>query len=264
MSFFTNEILEKEEVRQCLRENAHLRPQAQEIAALLLEGKPTPPVKPGLLPLMILDELADHALKRHQEQGIPLEITLFTLKDVNIWIENYAAVYGGVGVMVFSWFLNHYLTADLFRLGRLQFQLQKSYDGIPGAWAIEVHIPQGEPLSLEACLDSFDQAKAFFDRFFPQSEPECFMCHSWLLCPNLAHVLDETSNIVRFMRLWTRVSCEPDNSAQSIERVFGFRFDKEQLADAPEHTSLQRRMKPYLLSGGTLDAAAGFRRIRQD
>ena len=126
---------------------------------------------------------------------------------------------------------------------------------------IETHIPQGEPLREADCLLSFRTAAEFFARHFPQQTADYFQCHSWLLNPHLAELLDAQSNLVRFMRLWTILHMDPDDSAQAIERVFGFHFRREQLADAPEHTTLQRMLKRHLLSGASLDTAVGCRRI---
>ena len=71
-------------------------------------------------------------------------------------------------------------------------------------------------------------------------------------------MLPEDSNIVQFMRLWTQTPCDPDNSRQAIQRVFGFGFPADRLPDAPENTSLQRSLKRYLLQGGVLNAGAGY------
>jgi len=102
-------------------------------------------------------------------------------------------------------------------------------------------------------------ARDFFARYFPQYAPKCFTCHSWLLSPDFAKILDEESNIVRFMRLWIQAPCKPDDSRQASQRAFGLNFSREQLENAPENTRLQRALKAHLLSGGALNAAAGYR-----
>lgn len=258
MQFFVSDILEDDAVRAVLRDNPAPAEQGRDIARRILDGENISPPA-GLLPLFVLACLADHALEKNTARGIPREVTVATLKDVNVWLTNYAAQYGGIGLAEFPWLIHHY-TGDLFRLGRLQFRLAKPLAGLPDARvAIETHIPQGEPLDTEACLASFEQAKAFFARYFPDQAPTYFMCDSWLLCPNLSHVAAEDSNILRFMRLWTPAPFPDDDSAQAIERIFGFGFTREQLADAPEQTGLQKRVKRYLLEGGTLPISAGYR-----
>ena len=181
--------------------------------------------------------------------------------DVNIWLENYETQFGEIGLDKFSWLKFHY-TGDLFRLGRLQYRLEKPLDGVPaGDVAIETHIPQGAPLTKDACLESFEKAKEFFQNIFPEAKPRYFMCDSWLLNPNLAEILPESANIVQFMRLWTTIPFESDNSRQSVERVFGFGFKKENIKNAPENTGLQRALKKYIIDGGTMDITAGYRKI---
>lgn len=260
MDFFLNDILEDGEIRSLMLRDQALYPQAAELAQAIRQGE-RPRLTPGMLPLFVLAHLADHALQVNAARGIPRSVTVATLKDVNIWIANHRQLYGQPGVMEFGWLLLHY-TGDLFRLGRLQFRIEKTAHGVPGEYAIETHIPQGEPLREADCLASFEEAKRFFAQYFSGFRPEGFMCHSWLLNPHLADILSEESNIVRFMRLWTTVCIDPDGSAQAMERTFGFAFRREQLPDAPESTTLQRALKQYLLEGKQMDAAVGYRSAR--
>jgi len=258
MEFFLNEILENEEIKKQLPAEREKYPEAAEIAADIRANGARPKLAPGMLPLLVLSHLADDALRINEEKGVPREITVATLKDINIWIENHRQLTGENGVMEFLWLLHHF-RGDLFRLGRLQFRIAKSIPGAPGEYAIETHIPQGSPLNAEECLASFAMARDFFARYFPQYAPKCFTCHSWLLSPDFAKILDEESNIVRFMRLWIQAPCKPDDSRQAIQRAFGLNFSREQLENAPENTRLQRALKAHLLSGGALNAAAGYR-----
>ncbi|MBR2861560.1 MAG: DUF5596 domain-containing protein [Clostridia bacterium] len=261
MDFFINEILENDEVKKLLLSNPQTVLKGREIAEQMLQTKQFVPAKAGLLPVAVFAHLADFALEVNTKRGIDKEITVATLKDVNVWLDNYKAQHGQAGLKESTWLMHHY-TGDLFRLGRLQFRLEKCLDGVPsGEVAIETHIPQGEPLQVEDCLASFDLAREFFKEKFPESKPQYFMCDSWLLNPNLEKVLDENSNIVKFMRLWNKMPFPADDSAQAIERVFGFGTKKEQLPDAPEKTLLQKRMKEYLLSGGEMNMCAGYIKI---
>lgn len=259
MDFFLNEILENEEIRHLLAENKALEVQGKAIAQEIIQTGNVPQIEAGLLPIFVLGHLSDYALRKNLERGIEKEITVNTLKDINIWLDNYKTQFGKAGLGEFHWLIHHY-TGDLFRLGRLQFRIEKCLPGIPmGGYAIETHIPQGEPLDVEACRESFQWAKRFFKEHFSQYTPTCFMCDSWLLNPNLSEILDESSNIVRFMKLWTQFPFPGDDSAQAIERVFGFGYTRKDTANFPEVTRLQKRFKEYLLSGGTLNITGGYR-----
>ena len=254
MDFFMNEILENEAVRARLDFASEEAMEARETAKAAAETGERPRLAPGMKPIYVLAYLADFALQKNAARGISREITVATLKDINIWLDNYEKTFGEIGLKEFAWLFNHY-TGRLFRLGRLQFEIGKQED----SYVVNTHIPQGEPLYYDACLDSFRQAKEFFAAHFPETPVNKCTCHSWLLCPRLADVLPEESNIVRFMRMWEQVPCKSDDSAQAMERTFGFGFKKEDLPNAPETTGLQKRMKAYLLAGGDLSACAGYR-----
>ena len=249
MDFFLNEILEDEQVKQYIEAHTERFSQAfflsRQIADGLTYEKPD-----GELALFTLASMADAALKKMLERGIPRIVAVDTLRDINLWIRNHRKVYGTIGVMEFDWLLNHYHHLNIVRLGRLQYQLREK----DGETVLDTHVPQDEPLTTEACLASFEMAK----QFFVKDHPTRLICHSWLLCPRLAELLPAESNIIRFMQLWTQEPCKPDNSVQAMERIFGFGFTADRLADAPEDSSLQRKAKRYLLDGGRLDACAGY------
>ncbi len=261
MEFFLNEILEDQELKRILSEETARRSQGESIAKGIIETGTVPEMKAGILPVFVLAYLSEYALAKNLERGITEEITIATLKDINVWLDNYRSQHGVAGLGEFHWLIHHY-TADLFRLGRLQFRIEKSLCGVPlGEYSIETHIPQGEPLDIDRCLKSFTLAKHFFKAHFPEYAPTYFTCDSWLLNPNLAKVLSEDSNIVRFMKLWTRIPFENDASAQAIERIFGFGYTIDDISVFPENTRLQKRVKEFLLNGGTLDITAGYRKI---
>jgi len=89
MEFFLNEILENEEIKKQLPAEREKYPEAAEIAADIRANGARPKLAPGMLPLLVLSHLADDALRINEEKGVPREITVATLKDINIWIENH-------------------------------------------------------------------------------------------------------------------------------------------------------------------------------
>lgn len=261
MEFFINEILEYDELKEALRSHPEMAAKGSELAREMIRTNSPVSAEPGLLPLFILANLADHTLELHQNLGISHDITVATLKDVNLWIENHRAVTGELGLTNLGWLAGHYL-GGLFRLGRLQFVHAKAHPVVPsGEYVIEVHIPQGEPLDIDECMKSFEMAKPFFARLYPDKPAEYFVCGSWLLSPDIPNVTDENSNICRFMRLWTQLPHDGDKGAQTIERVFGFTFDPADIASAPENTSLQRRVKAHILAGGMVESSFGCIKI---
>ncbi len=87
---------------------------------------------------------------------------------------------------------------------------------------------------------SFESAKKFFS-----NEDVIFICDSWLLSPELREILPETSNIIRFQKMYHIVEVHYD-FPQAEERVFGeIRENKDAYL---EENSLQRGLKQYLLA----------------
>ena len=145
---------------------------------------------------------------------------------------------------------------ELFRLGRLQFEplildqkLAQKYHLLTGEKVLNVHIPAGERLDYCECQKSFESAKKFFS-----NEDVIFICDSWLLSPELREILPETSNIIRFQKMYHIVEVHYD-FPQAEERVFGeIRENKDAY---PEENSLQRGLKQYLLTGKKVGIGRG-------
>ena len=251
MDFFIDEIVDSPEIRDAILANPQYAERARILANEVIAGK-KPEVEKGMETVFVLGYLANYALKINTERGISREVTVATLKDVNVWFKNYKAVTGKIGIGEWDWLWYHY-TGHMFRLGRLQFHIIKQN----GKDVINTHIPQDEPLIESECIESFNIARKFFKVIFPESTPDRFVCSSWLLSENLSDILKEESNIVKFMRLWTKTVVDEDDSAQAKQRVFGFDFNGN-VQNAPENTSLQKSLKAYLLSGKQIKHTHGY------
>ena len=196
---------------------------------------------------------AVEARERYRSAGIADSIFLDTMSDIKIWCENN----GNKGLKNSGWLKNH-VSLELFRLGRLQFQIYPCknktllYGKLPfgyGEKLIYVHIPQGERLAREKCIDSFCMADEFFRRHFPDYSYKWYFCESWLLFDGNSDFMAQDSNILAFASLFEHCySVKVDE--QAIERIFG----KRRLIKKhyPEDTSLQKRAKKYMLDGNRM------------
>ena len=202
-------------------------------------------------------KLAADTYVEYQKRGDPDEVFDATFYDLTIWCRECYRKHGVYGLAELEW-LGQSVRLELFRLGRLQFEpivtkkdMRGKENTLPaGTKALKVHIPEGEPLAPEVCQASFDQAEEFF-----KGEYEAYICESWLLSLHLKEILPETSNIIRFQDFF-EVTGTKYSSPQAEERIFGEVLeDKRQY---PEATSLQRKAKEYLLSGGDLGIGEGF------
>ena len=215
--------------------------------------------KEPLMRLAVILSLAVRVRVKYDEAGIDEKIYYDTMSDIEIWCRH--ADYEGI--KNYGWLKNH-VSFELFRLGRLQFQLYECknrtllYKKLPfeyGDRLIYIHIPEGEKLQREKCEESLKMAETFFASYFPWYQYSFYMCESWLLYAGNREFMAEDSNIVKFMDMFD-ICYSVKVDVQAIERIFGKRqlFKKRY----PENTDLQKRAKAYILDGNKLGAGIGI------
>ena len=84
---------------------------------------------------------------------------------------------------------------------------------------------------------------------------KAYICHSWLLGPELSEILDENSNIGKF-RSFFHVVFRDYDTREAEERIF--KMVQENVSVYPETTSLQRAAKQFLMEGGHLGNGVGI------
>lgn len=224
-------------------------------------------------------------LSRYQAAGISENIFWDTMDDIRIWIDDYKSKSNKYGLDELNWIMLH-MTLKIFKLGRLQFQPIKYYFPKPykfhgrsvkfGDRVINLHIPRGEKLALEACRDSFKKAESFFSKKFPKYPTDFFVCHSWLLYSKNKLFMKSDSNIVKFADMFDIV-CETENPSQAYRWIFGERCDGiKQVRIRKKHgsyelpksidsfTSLQSSAVCYIKNGGTLGDAMAITIVKNN
>ena len=212
-----------------------------------------------MMRLAVMLELAERVKEKYEAAGIDEKIYYDTMSDIKIWCERN----GNKGLKNYGWIKNH-VSFELFRLGRLQFQLYECkgktvlYSKLPfncGEKLIYIHIPEGERLDKSKCLESLEISKRFFAEFFPNHKYNYYFCESWLLFENNREFMSADSNIVGFMSLFDiRYSVKIDK--QAIERIYGKRRLLKK--NYPENTSLQVAAKKYMQGGKNLGIGVGI------
>lgn len=208
--------------------------------------------------LAVILTLAVRIKERYEKAGISDEVYYDTMSDIKIWCEHN----GNKGLKNYRWLKNH-VSFELFRIGRLQFQLYNCknktllYNKLPfsfGDKLVYIHIPEGERLEKRKCLDSLERADEFFKAYFPQYCYKYYFCESWLLFEGNRDFMAKDSNIVAFMSLF-RLCYSVSIDVQAIERIYGKRqIFKSRYA---ENTDLQKRAKQYMLKGKKLGIGIG-------
>ncbi len=124
-----------------------------------------------------------------------------------------------------------------------------------GEDVIGCHIPRGARIDPESLDAKFAEARAFFQKYYPERPPKCFYCGSWLLDPTLADHLSPQSNIVQFQR---RFQCWCVKSTGKEVFVFVHPQPFESYEDLPENTSLERMLKKRYLAGDPIYVHSGI------
>lgn len=211
-----------------------------------------------LMRLAVILYLAVRVKEKYKSAGIDDKIYFDTMSDIRIWCEKN----NNHGLKNYSWLKNH-VSFQLFRLGRLQFQIYECnnstllYNKLPFAYGeklIYIHIPEGEKLERTKCIESLKLANIFFSRYFSSYIYKLYFCESWLLFEANRDFMAQDSNIVQFLSLFD-VHYNLKIDAQAIERIFGKRCILKK--NYPENTDLQKRAKKYIREGNRLGIGIG-------
>lgn len=219
----------------------------------------------AVLNLYVYIRLSERTLENFRKLGYPDEVFYDTMKDLTIDSRRYEELTGvyGISPKPHRWWITFHLDCKMFRFGRLQFNLKPApfdfeldgrliKEGTPG---LNAHISRYEPLSDEACEDSYARAKEFAIKHLGIAEP-FFFCHSWLIHPWMTEDLAETSRIVQFQKKYKVLTIEQDEDAV-INQVFEQKCEDPK--DYPEDNSLRRAAKKRLIEGKPLGLSLGAR-----
>lgn len=177
------------------------------------------------------------ALKTRENYRFSQEIFVDTMKCFTRFVMEHMESYGRYGFDRGFWTVRQ-LSGILFRIGELEYELLEG--------EIHLHIPSDAVLEPARLRASWEAARAMLGE-------GNMVCHSWLLSPDLVGLLDDDSKILAFQRNFTIHSPAPDDSFRQ------WVFKDPNLPDEalPEATTLQRRLKAFLLAGNTFRDARG-------
>ena len=199
--------------------------------------------------------------EQYLQKGISEEILVDTLRDIVRWCNVWSELDGHMSLKELSW-LSHHMRGELFKLGRLQFCIERtraSFDTLgieKGETVIGVHIPKDGPLDIDACRDSFKMAKSFFAKYFPDVHYRYFSCHSWLLDDSLKEILPETSNIIRFGDMFHKVYAEKSEAITYY--VFRWLIKPNEIEDFVCTSRFAQTVKERYLAGMEFHDTQGF------
>ncbi len=185
------------------------------------------------------------------EMGISEEIFVDTMKAYTRFVGEHFEKYGEYVYDRDGWSYRQ-ASMDLFRIGCLEYEFLE----LEGEKVLSVHIPSDANMKADNVAASIAQAKAFMAKFYPEYAESRMYCNSWLLAPKLQELLPETSNIVKFQKLFD-LTASSDEGAGCVYWVFKAP-DGTPIEELREDTSLQRKIKAVLLAGGGIGWGAGY------
>ncbi len=207
------------------------------------------------------DKLAEHLLAAidNRDEGCPWEnipenIWLDTMKAFTRFVGEHHASTGEYGFDRDFW-TTRQVNAQLLRIGELEYEMRLH----EGRYVIDLHIPSDAVMTADRLNASVAQARKFIAEWYPQWSEAPMVCSSWLLAPVLRDMLPESSNIIRFQNAFDilEVDPEPDDVLEWVFRLTEEQQKTVDPADLPVNTTLQRKVKEFLLSGGRVGVAGG-------
>lgn len=207
--------------------------------------------------LCLTKQMREYYLSR----GYSEEFFLDNVKDFDYKLEECKLVKGIYGTFCPEWFEGHFKLTR-FKLGRLQFEIKRLNDFIPGiaqyekgdlfldgnSPMINVHIPRsGERLDEDLVKDAFSRANTFYRREF-KNRPVVFCCESWLLYLKNAELMKEGSNLKKFFDLFDILVSKDYDSYKECWRLFDMEFTGN-ADDLPEDSSLRKTYKSHIKNG---------------
>jgi len=213
----------------------------------------------GLFYILVGIKNLEKAVKIFEEHNVSMDILTHTLQDTALWIRNYKRHNGYLGLASRSW-ISVGFKGKLFRLGRMQFEMTtiKQETGLPylskGDPALEGHVPQGEPLDHEACMESYRRAFPFFEEHFGYHAKAVHL-KTWMLDPEMKKILPPDSNIMKWANDATLLPVEEKMSDLSR---FIFGQPTIDLKTAPRDTTLRRKILEHIEAGGEFCNRAGI------
>jgi hypothetical protein len=176
----------------------------------------------------------------HAARGLTDEESWDTLQDLARHAHLDRLLHGSPGLRK-AWWVELAFSGRLFQLGRLQYEPRDGY--------LNLHVPEeGGPLTPAAVDASLARAREVFP------EHRAARITTWLLDPQLADLLGDRSNIVRFARRF-EVTADAGEEERVLELVFHTLDDD--LDALPQETRLQRAVVALMRSGGRLRTTVG-------
>ncbi|MCH5167004.1 MAG: hypothetical protein J1F35_03840 [Erysipelotrichales bacterium] len=158
-----------------------------------------------------------------------------------------------------------FIKGNLIQIGRLQYEIGvKNFSKIDKYFSephvyIYIHIPARGRLEYDEVKDSLNAVSEYIKRYYKELDDKllAYYTQSWLLSPEVAEIIPEDSNIMKFQNLFNIIEHE-ENLDDFLNFIFNEPNEVGDYSLLRENTSLQRELKKRLLNGDKLHLGLGF------
>lgn len=167
----------------------------------------------------------------------------------------YERKYEGIRISQMLWG-SYFVNVKLIEIDRLQYGYCK-YSPITKQeeLCIKIHIPSGKKLEIKEVKVSLNKSKELISKYFKLDNPK-YYCESWLLSNQVRNMLDNNSNIAKFYNMFDIIEGE-----ECIDDILNFVYNVKECynyKDLVENTSLQRKIKQFLIEGEKINLGIGI------
>lgn len=196
--------------------------------------------------------------------GISSEVYRQSVLDIKYKLFECKKVYDVFGITDPIWF-DPMFKLNRFGIGRLQYErmiynfddfARFGYKVSKGDRIYRCYIPSSGPLTQESVKESLCAAYDFFKSEL-KGDVIPVICRSWLLFPDNAKFLPETSNTMKFAKLFSPIKAIYTDGFLNSWRVFGKDYSGN-TSDLPAETSMQKNILSWLNAGGTIGEGIGI------
>lgn len=212
------------------------------------------PVKAEFVSFFPIWYMAEEFANDAAERGVPKEIVSRTLMAICGCVLRNEGYKGRVGTSGFFTWLPYYPQGKIFRINDFEYENAKH----DGKSYVGVHIPAKTKLDVLDNLKSFKEGMDFFDKYYPELNMTGMVCESWMLSTEVEEVMGGKTNVARFGDMFDRYDIGDTKGEGVFRFVFGLVNPYPPVEELPENTSMQRKMKEYMLSGKRVYAKGGF------
>ncbi len=168
--------------------------------------------------------------------------------DLKIWSNIFKRCYGYKGLSKKDFdFVNDILDCKIYKIGSLQYKFIKIEND---CLFLQLHIREGVDISPEELNKSYSMSFDFYKNLGYKFSTINFLSNSYLFSPDFYEVLDNNSNILKYVLDRKKIKKEKYANDIILFRIFSCcpnkNYDYKYL---PENTSLQRNIKMKLIKG---------------